>query len=440
MKRVACYVRVSSLEQKKHGISVDSQISALTQYCHDNGLKIVDFYNDAGRSAHISYKKRPDLLRLIEDCKNDKVDLILFTKLDRWFRSLEDYYAVQGQLKDCSVPWRAIWEDYETETSAGVFKVNIMLSIAEAEASRTGERISAVKEYQRQQGWFVGGKAPVGYKIQDKHFLVVDEEKRAGVNAFFDTFLGTFSTRQAVIAANEAGAPIKERNALRILHNPYYYGDANGYQCEPYVTKEQWDRIQEIISMRTHKKTKNNNIYYFSGLLRCCYCGNALAGHTVPSKSKNSIYYYRYYSCNNGDDIMHDCKGVKISQKKLETYLIECMDNIIDETIKSDHVKQKSDPIMIEHAKLTSKLKRLADLYELGDIEKEEYITKRNKIKEELQKLEVPQTTSPDPLPQNWIGIYQSLDDPHKQSFWKKTFNHIVISSKESQILPKIIW
>ena len=64
MKRVACYVRVSSEEQKLHGYSVDSQITALEEYCIDNNYKVVGIYNDAGISAHKSYKKRPALLQL----------------------------------------------------------------------------------------------------------------------------------------------------------------------------------------------------------------------------------------------------------------------------------------------------------------------------------------------------------------------------------------
>ena len=178
MKRAAIYVRVSTEEQKRHGISVNSQLSALEEYCRANGYNIADVYNDAGYSARKKYTNRPQLLRLMDDCQKGKIDIILFTKLDRWFRSVSDYYQVQNILDECKVPWRAIWEDYETETSSGIFKVNIMLSVAQSEADRTSERIKAVNEYRRAKGEYIG-KAPTGYKIVNKH-LVKDEEKQEG--------------------------------------------------------------------------------------------------------------------------------------------------------------------------------------------------------------------------------------------------------------------
>lgn len=107
-KRVALYVRVSTQEQKKHGLSVDSQITALKEYCTKKKYTVVDVYSDAGISARKKYTKRPELLRLLGDCEQKKIDLILFTKLDRWFRSVADYYEVQSILEKVKVPWKAI--------------------------------------------------------------------------------------------------------------------------------------------------------------------------------------------------------------------------------------------------------------------------------------------------------------------------------------------
>lgn len=149
---IAGYIRVSTDEQKIHGISIDSQEAALRQFAIDNEYDI-EIYSDAGISAQISYKKRPALLRMIADCKAGKIQLICVTKLDRFFRSVKDYYKVFDQI---STPWRAIWEDYETETANGQFKVNLFLSLAEMESKRTGERIRAVNQYKRDLGEYVG--------------------------------------------------------------------------------------------------------------------------------------------------------------------------------------------------------------------------------------------------------------------------------------------
>ena len=76
-KRAAIYVRVSTAEQRDHGLSVDSQIDALQKYCRENGLEVAGIYNDAGISARKKYKARPALLQLIQDCKDHKIDIIL---------------------------------------------------------------------------------------------------------------------------------------------------------------------------------------------------------------------------------------------------------------------------------------------------------------------------------------------------------------------------
>lgn len=84
--RAALYIRVSSEEQARHGLSLQEQRDALTRYAKANKMTVVDIYEDAGISARKPYKKRPALLRLLGDCKAGKVDTILFIKLDRWFR------------------------------------------------------------------------------------------------------------------------------------------------------------------------------------------------------------------------------------------------------------------------------------------------------------------------------------------------------------------
>ena len=175
MKRAALYVRVSTQEQKNSGLSVDSQIDALEKYCEEQGYTVAGIYNDAGISARKKYTKRPALLQLLEDCKKHEIDIILFTRLDRWFRAVAGYYEVQNVLDACKVPWRAIWEDYETETSQGIFKVNIMLSVAQAEADRDSEKIRSVMEFKRNNKEYIGGKVPVGYRIEGKK--IVKDEK-----------------------------------------------------------------------------------------------------------------------------------------------------------------------------------------------------------------------------------------------------------------------
>ena len=146
MLRCAIYVRVSTEEQKINGLSVEAQTDALTEYAKKNNLYVVDSYIDAGLTARKRLQHRKELLRLLDDVKEGNIDIIIFTKLDRWFRNIADYYKVQEILDQYKVNWKTIYEDYDTSTANGRLHINIMLSIAQDEADRTSERIKVVFE------------------------------------------------------------------------------------------------------------------------------------------------------------------------------------------------------------------------------------------------------------------------------------------------------
>ena len=88
--RVALYIRVSTDEQVREGYSLEAQKAHLLEYAKKNGYSVVGLYADEGITARKSYKKRKEFMRLISDVEAGKIDLILFIKLDRWFRSVAD--------------------------------------------------------------------------------------------------------------------------------------------------------------------------------------------------------------------------------------------------------------------------------------------------------------------------------------------------------------
>ena len=92
VERVAAYVRVSSQEQKLHGISLDAQRMKLTEYAIKNNMKIVGWYEDEGVSGSKLIRNRPELQRMIKDAEQGLFDRIIFIKLDRFFRSVAEYH------------------------------------------------------------------------------------------------------------------------------------------------------------------------------------------------------------------------------------------------------------------------------------------------------------------------------------------------------------
>ena len=150
---------------------------------------------DAGISARKPATKRPELQRLLNDVRAGLVDVILFTKLDRWFRNIAEYYKVQEVLEKHHVNWRTIQEDYDTSTASGRLKINIMLRVAQDEADRTGERIKAVFESKLMRNEPISGKVPLGYKIENKR-LVIEPEKADIVRDIFRYYISTRSIRE----------------------------------------------------------------------------------------------------------------------------------------------------------------------------------------------------------------------------------------------------
>ncbi len=428
-KRVALYVRVSTQEQKKHGLSVDSQVAALKDYCKQRNYTIVDVYNDAGISARKKYSRRPELLRLLGDCEQKKIDLILFTKLDRWFRSVADYYEVQSILEKVKVPWKAIWEDYETITSQGVFKVNIMLSVAQAEADRTSERIKDVMKYKKQRKEYVGGPIVLGYAVKDKKF-VKDPETEDMVNDMFDYYFSTFSkykTADYMLEKYPEISKITTRGNLQsLISNPIYAGQAYGLPdyCPAYITLEQREKMMSHSNEKVYKNGVKRT-YIFAGLFRCPICGTRMAG--------NMNHGRKAYRCFNQKLKHHTFVR---SEAKTEKYLLDNLDNILSKKIYTfEQTRKNENQSKLEKKKLSAELGRLNLMFEKGRITEEYYDTRYEEISATLKKIESDDCKQLEKrenlkkvLSGNWKELYSQLDESGKQAFWKNIIKQIIVS------------
>lgn len=78
--------------------------------------------------------------------------------------------------------------------------------------------------------------------------------------------------------------------------------------------------------------------------------------------------------------------------------------------------------------RLKERLKRLMDLYEIGDMDFDEYKNKRMEIINKIDAIEKEPTQKVRQLPSNWKDLYNALDVPHKRAFWAHTLDHIEIN------------
>lgn len=431
LKRVACYVRVSTEEQKKKH-SVDTQRYNLQEYLSkQNDMVLVDFYVDDGVSAD-KLKKRAGLQRLLEDVKANKIDMILFTKLDRWFRSVQKYYQIQSVLDENNVVWKAIHEDYETVTSGGKFKVNIMLSVAQQERDRCSERIKDAFEYRTKQGFAITSALPMGLRIENHRIVHVEETKHI-VQEIYNKFEACNSIRKTLLYINETFGLRMHYDPLRkVLTNKLYIGEyrENTNYCEPIISEKQFNNVQRLIKINTRKRV-NNNLYIFSALCVCSNCGNKMPGLYVTSKDKSK---YKYYRCNKAvREGLCDHKYT-ISETYIENYLLENIEELIKKHTAEVKQKEIRKPKSNQKA-IEKKLQRLNDLYVNGFIDMDKYKTDyadlQSQIIPETPQAQKDLTALKDILNSDFKNVYATLPEEEKQAFWRSFIKTIKVYNKE---------
>lgn len=443
--RAALYIRVSTEEQAMHGYSLRAQEDNLLQYAADHGYKIAGIYRDEGNSARKDITKRKVVLQLLEDVKADKLDLILFIKLDRWTRNVESYHRVQRVLDAHNVSWQATMEDYETLTANGRFKVNIMLSVNESESDRTSERIKFVFEGKRlRKEWcFTGGPGqwPYGYKpeiIDGVKRCVKNPEVEPIVQDFWDYVVKYNSVRKAgMYCCEKYGIKRNYRSWIVTARNELYTGTFHGVEdyCPAYVSREYWERI--ILGHKVIKKTHSpDRVYLFTGLIRCPCCGNTLKGTFKTYPNDRSIEY-NGYRCNNAK--LRTCAFPhQLSEKKIEKQLLANIRNDLEQFVVQTDAEQKNKrqkPKVKDVVSLNEQLRRLNVIYMSGNISDEEYSSETKRLRNEIERSRADEEYQRPPnlqaikdfLNSDFLSSYDILSKEDQRRFWRSLVEEIYI-------------
>ena len=393
--KVALYVRVSTQEQSLHGLSVDAQLAALDAWAQ--GKTIVDHYVDLGISARSPAAKRPELQRMLRDCEAGKIDLIAFTKLDRFFRNVKEYYKVEDVLERCHVSWQAIQEDYETVTASGRLKVNIMLAVAQDEADRTSERIKAVFERKRQKGLVPTGTVPLGIRIEDGHYVPSDDAQK--VRDIFQTYI---STRSTVETAKRFG--YTDRGIKYLIQN-------RTYLTAGVVEPGTWETVQAIVEERAQRHVRSDRVYLFSGLIICPHCGTRLTCSMTNG--------YVYYRCRN--HVVNKCVGSFVSEKKLESYLLSHLMAQIEEFNLTVTEKRKS----VDVAALKRRRDKLTDLYMDDLITKEKYAADFQALQTQIEEAERERKPIDTHQVHSLLEAYEEWSPKARKAFWSNLIRSV---------------
>lgn len=444
IEETAAYVRVSSQEQKLHGLSIEAQKQKLIEYAEAHNLKIVEWYMDEGVSATRPIAKRPELQRMVYDARKGRFKRIIFIKLDRFFRSVAEYHACMKMIEP--VIWTATEEKYDLSNANGRAFVNMKLTIAELEADTTGERIKIVNDYKVKSGMPLYGTRcmPFCYAVEQ----VSEESKTKRIvkrnEEIMSDLIAHVMVNKTIRGAmtyinNKYGTSLRYNAVANVLRNTMIYGSYQGNPnyCEPYVTKEMFDEIQQIVERNPRTSTEEYP-YIFTGLIRCPICGGTLSGASHVTKSKYGKQYTYYgYRCHK-HRIHKRCDFASVVfENRIEKLMLDRIEGIIEEQeIKSIEISNKGSKVGKYNVKeLQTELDRLNYSWQKGRIKSvEEYDKKYDEIVAKIAEAESTVKEKPkdfshikETLSAGWKGIYEALDNDHKRAFWRSFVKEIHI-------------
>lgn len=152
MDKAVCYIRVSTEEQAREGVSLEAQEERLRAYCKMTSLEVVEMIREEGVSATKPLRERPGgeiLTRLIN---TGKANSVVALKLDRLFRNAEDALQQTREWDKKGVTLHLVdmgGQALNTQSAMGRFFLNVMAGFAELERNLIAERTATALNHKK---------------------------------------------------------------------------------------------------------------------------------------------------------------------------------------------------------------------------------------------------------------------------------------------------
>ncbi len=431
--RVCFYARVSTdKDEQLH--SLQSQISFFNDYTSKvPNWEFIGSYIDEGISG-TQVKKREEFLRMIEDAKRHKFDLILTKEISRFSRSTLDSIKYTQELLSNGVGVYFLNDNINTILPDSELRLTIMSSIAQDEVRKLSERVSFGMKRSIDNGVVLGCSNIYGY-VKDKGKLVIDDEQAKMIKIIFDRYANTTDGLSKVSRylfslgyKSRNGKRIDTTILTRIIENPKYKGYYCGHKSKvldyrtkqkkrlnesdwiiykdyenvpPIVSEELWERAnvklkerQDSFTNRTINKVVFQNRYTYSGKIYCG-CHNLTYHRSSAGKRKNNPVWecqvYRKESlkgCSNPrvfefelDEVFKDMFNKLFKRKNtiFDEILSECK-NYLETNNSELNTKNLESKIIV----LNNKKDKLLELVIEEYLSKEDYKKQVDLINEDL--------------------------------------------------------
>lgn len=285
VQRVAAYCRVSTLMEEQED-SYETQRAHYKRLIESNPkLTLVDVYGDHGISG-LSMKKRPEFQRMMQDCLDDKVDLVMTKSISRFARNLADCVNCVRQLRGKGIPVLFEKEGLNSMDPSSEMILSVLATLAQEESNSISQNLTWANNHRNASGC-PSIAARYGYrkeKNQDgKRVWVIHEPEAERVRLAFDMAARGEKYRDILTALNDMeknyGTDIQwNQPRLRfllksevyigdLLTNKYYTPDFIDSRCiknkgertqyyleehhAPIVDKETFERANENVRNQT---------------------------------------------------------------------------------------------------------------------------------------------------------------------------------------------
>lgn len=422
MKTAAAYIRVSTDMQLE--LSPESQLKAIKDYAKKNDIILSNefIFVDEGISGRKA-EKRPAFMRMIGIAKTTPkpFDVILIWKFSRFARNREDSIVYKSMLrKQCGIDVVSISEQLGEDKTSILIEA-LLEAMDEYYSINLAEEVKRGMTEKVSRGGVVS-TPPFGY-VMGKNRFEIDPERAEIVRQIFDRFLSEHRTLPIARWLNDMGIRTKlgntfaNRTVRYILTNPVYIGklrwNTTGKATmtsryipgentmivdgahEPIISKETYDKVQEVIEEMEKKYVKHSHqtpsTYMLKGIVRCSTCGATLC-MLVKGKSLQCSKYM-HGQCK----VSHSVSVSSINQaviSAIEESIIHD-DFAIEANFKTDNTE--TDQIKAQIKKERAKLQRVKAAYENGIDSIEEYKSNKKRLEESIDKLEKQLNRNTDP-------------------------------------------
>ena len=459
MKRYYGYIRVSTVKQGTHGVSLVEQKAAIERYALRVGLPIDEWFEERETAAK---RGRPVFMRMLSLLRQGKAAGVVIHKIDRSARNLKDW-ADLGELIDAGVDVHFAADALDLASRGGRLSADIQAVVA-ADYIRNLREETRKGFYGRLKQGFYPLAAPLGYLDRGGGKPKTLDPKTAPlVRRVFEAYAsGAHSLRSLqrdlgrIGLRNKRGGALSLHGLSNLLNNPFYCGlirlKSSGQTFkgvhEPLVSVAMFDRIQSILKGKSGPKIMRHE-WMFRRMIRCALCTRTL----TAERQKGHVYYRCHTSSCPTTGIREECVGeaLRVYYTRAQLFpedfaeLRDCLADHRREIEQSGVLARAGADLRLADAR--QRLNRLTDALVDGLIERDAYEVRRSTLLLDISRMEEEGGADESAekfdrvgrmfeLAASLIPSYDSADFAQKRQIIETTTSNLALRGKYLEFTP----